>query len=440
MSLKILTLEEDQTEDISFVPRTDIEEPVIVPELPNQYLESDDAELLEQSAAALESIGLRIACEGMSLSTARDLDKIKPGFMRQAGGYNTFTGTPSLEGLTEGVKAVKDGVMSTLKRLREFVAKMLQSFKEWLVAKFGQTERQDVKPAVVQFVAERRNHDAIRYLSELPETAEGAADEIARFMDGETNAFASSLTDQFNSLMKNVGAIEEMLKAEPTHHRIARGVVSIEELFKSDGDFAIKELLRKAYGAADVAMKARTAEKLTEAVSIVDSIAKELAEFSSNTFISDKPNEEFDNGGDVSLVKIYDNIQKAINDMQRVDVKKLVAMLAGTLDPIISISANTKLDEVLEMIPEDVAADQREAIAQKIIALYRQIAELGKKALKLWKVRADAVGSLNKVGDALIGLVSGFEKAVIDSAGSLTPEQKTQLAKAMSARGLKVEF
>ena len=74
------------------------------------------------------------------------------------------------------------------------------------------------------------------------------------------------------------------------------------------------------------------------------------------------------------------------------------------------------------------------------MALYRQVATLGSSLLVIWRARYNAVQSINQVAGALLGLKQAFEGAVTGAGGSLTPEQKEQLSKALTGKGLQISF
>lgn len=439
MSLKVLMLEEEPELEISYVPLAGSDEPAADPEMPEEYIVQAEMQDFDNALAALESILPQIACEGMDVSTARKIDLVSPGFLLRNGGIRAFTSTPSLEGLAEGAAAVQKGLAEMVQRVRKFVADMYRRFKEWLTTRFSSPESQEIKKELETFLAERRNLEAIKYLAELPEDIEEAAAEVARFMDGETKEFASNLANQFQSLMKRVENLEEAMRANPTHFRLARGVVTVKELFGSDD--GIRNLLRKVRNTGNVAMQARTAEQFVAAIQAVDAMTAEMNEFKQNFVVNDEVSDQFgDNDKPVSFDKLYENINKATTDMQSISIKNMVEVMTVGVSIIVELADETKIEDILEMIPEDVPQEQHNAYAQKVAAMYRTLSVIGKDLLRLWKVRADSVRSINTIGDALMGLVDSFEKAVAASMGNLTPEQKTQLAKALAGKGLKVEI
>lgn len=439
MSLKVLMLEEEPELEISYVPQAGSDEPVADPEMPEEYIVQAEMQDIDNALVALESILPQIACEGMDASTARKIDLVSPGFLLRNGGIRAFTSTPSLEGLAEGAAAVQKGLAEMVQRVRKFVADMYRRFKEWLTARFSSPESQEIKKELEAFLAERRNLEAIKYLAELPEDIEEAAAEVARFMDGETKEFASNLANQFQSLMKRVENLEEAMRANPTHFRLARGVVTVKELFGSDD--GIHNLLHKVRNTGNAAMQARTAEQFMAAMQAVEAMTAEMNEFKQNFVVNDEVSDQFgDNDKPVSFDKLYENINKATTDMQSISIKNMVEVMTVDVSIIVELADETKIEDILEMIPEDVPQEQHNAYAQKVAMLYRTLSVIGKDLLRLWKVRADSVRSINTIGDALMGLVDSFEKAVSASMGNLTPEQKTQLAKALAGKGLKVEI
>lgn len=442
MGLKVLILEDepDLEMQIQHIPLADSENVETDPELPDEFVVRDELAELDDVATALESLNLQLGCEGMNLSAARELEKLSPGFLVRVGGPRVFTSSPSLEGLADGVKGVKDNLIALIQRIRKFVADMYKRFRDWLLSKFANDNGEAIKAEVEEFLAERRNRDAIKYLSELPEDPQEAADEIARWMDGDTKSYASALVDQFQGLTAKVHALEKMMTDNPTHFRLARGDVTVKELFKEDADSTINTLLKKAVAVADSSMKARNSDQFNQALENIAAVAQELDEFDKGVVVNDKPSENFGDDKAVSFDKLYDNIQQVTQDMKRVDVKQAVMNTKYAIEQVIRNSEETKIEDILEMIPEDVPEDKRGSYAQTIAALYRRIAALGAAVLRLWKVRVDAITSINKAGEALLGLVDAFEKAVVSAGGSLTPEQKTQLAKALAGKGLKIVF
>ena len=437
MGLKELVLADEPEIEISYVEITAPEDDTD-PELPSDFVRQDDLDLLEDTATALEALGSRIGCEGMSLSTARDLDAIMPGFIRNSGGNHCFTGRPSLEGLQEGIKSIQTKLMDLIRRVREFVADMYKRFKAWLVAKFNKPTAQDVTPEVGEFVAKRKNRDAMAFMGALPEKPEEAAAEIALLVDGDSKAFESACVDAFQTLSKNVKSIETAMVDNPTHFRLAAGLITVQELYKEEAGSAINLLLKKAAAVADNAMKTRNNAQFSKAIVDIVNITAEIDEFEKGLVVNDDTSEGLGDGKAVTLDKLFDNINTVAEDLKRVDVKKQVSEMVNSVDHIVRISEETKIEEILEMIPEDVPAEQHSAFGQKIAALYRRIAKLGADVLKLWKVRADSLESVNKVGTALIALVVSFEKAITASATSLSAEQKAQLSKALVDKGFEI--
>lgn len=441
MALKELILEDEPEMEISYVPLSESSDQLEEdPELPGQFLAQDDLDVLQDSAVALEAIGVRIACEGMDYSSARELDALIPNYIRNHGGPRGFTSRPSLEGLADGANAVKQKLMEIIQRVRQFVATMYKRFSAWLTQKFSRAEAQDVAPAVAEFVAKRQNRDAMKFMSDLPEKPDEAADEVARLMDGDTKAFTAQCTDQFQTLTKNVAAIEKMMTDNPTHFRLATGVISVKELFKEDANSAISLMLKKAAEVADNSMKARNNEQFMQAIQNITAVTQEMDEFDKNMVVNDESSEQYGDGQAISLDKLFDNINTVAEELKRVDVKAQVAAMNSSIEHIVKISEGTEIEEIMEMIPEDVPAEKHSVFGNQIAALYRRIAKLGADILRLWKVRADSVESINKVGGALVGLVDGFEKAVVACGTTITPEQKAQLVKALAAKGFTVEF
>ena len=429
-------VEEEPEQEIIRVPLSQPKEDVVEPELPYSFLQQDDLDVLQESANILEAMGRGIACEGMTIALARTLETYEPSFIRRSGGLGAFTSTPSLEGLQEAVTTVKEKLSAVLKRLRQFVSDMYKRFVAWLTARFAKPENQAFKQELEAFLAERRNRDAIKFISELPDDVEQAAHDIAILMDGETKAFESTFIDQIQGTLKRAANIEKMLGENPEHYYLATGVVTVEELYKQDGASII---LRKASATADRAMKATNAGEFMRVLEDVTHVTEALDAFESGMLVKDKESSQ-DNASDVPLIKLYENIQRVGEDMKRVNIQHLVEDMVHTVKNIIQISDETKVEDILEMIPQDVPIESQNAYAQKISLMYRKMAALGTKVLRLWKVRADSIASINLVGDALIGLVDGFEKAIVSSGTSLTDEQKTQLAKTLAGKGLKIIF
>jgi hypothetical protein len=442
MSLKILILEDEPELEVSHVPLsgTDNHADDADMELPGEFLVQDDLDVLDDAACALEQMGVKMACEGISLDMARELDKLDPGFLKRAGGHAVFTHRPSLEGLNDGVKAVVDTLKAIVIKVRTFVAELYKRFLSWLTARFSKPGATDLDENLQQFVAERRNKDAIAYITSLPDDPAEAADEVARWIDGDSKAYASALADQFGGLHASVERLEDQMHQNPVHFRLAKGIVSVKELFKQDSDSAIAQILFKAHKAADVAMKTRRSEEFYQAIEGIDGIAHELDAFEKNMTINDHESSEMGDDKAVPFSQLYDNVAQAANDFKRVDVQQLVQEMASGVKHVIQMSAETKIEDILEMIPEDVPADKQGTYAQKIAALYRRLAKLGADILRLWKVRSDAVGSINEVGKALMGLVDAFEKAVTDAGSGLSQEQKAQLVKALGGKGFQIAF
>lgn len=440
MSLKLLVIEEEPELEISHVPLSNTEEIEPDMEMPGEFLIQDDLDLLQDSATALESIGCGIGCEGMDIASARELDKLSPGFMRRAGGHAVFTSRPSLEGLSDGIKAVRDKFFELIQIIRKRVAQMYNSFRAWLLSKFSKPENQDVKEEINDFLSQTREHNAITYLSSLSEDPAEAAEEIGRLMDGETKLFVADFTDKLNGLVKRMQILQDAMEKNPTHFRLVKGLVTVEELFNEHTNSEIHQVLDEAFKTADAIMKARNSDAFHEVISKIGEISKRIDEIKEGTIApADAVNQTKDDSS-VSYAKLYENIAKAADDMKKVSIQQQVADMQKTVTHIIKISEGTTVEEVLEMIPEDVPADMHHQFAQKVVTFYRSIAKLGSVFLLLWGARASSISSINKVGEALLGLKEGFEKAVVASGASLTPEQKTQLTKALIGKGLKIIF
>jgi hypothetical protein len=441
MSLKVLMLEEEPEMEVVHVPLASSEENQPEPELPDEYIVTfQEWEDIDDAVFALESAVSTIEMGGMTVSAARALDRVTPGFIYRSGGLRNFTATPSLEGLVEGANAVKDALGETVNRVRKFVATMYKRFRDWLVSRFQSKDNKDLKQEVEEFLSQRRNHDAIKYLTELPEEPSDAADEVALFVDGESKQFASDLADQLQSVISRVKGIEKMMEENPTHFRLARGDITVQDLFKEDADSAINQLLGKASAIANIAMKAGNAEQFLAAMQNVVAVKTEIEEFEKNMVVNDKPSEQHGDDRSVPLDKLYDNIRKVGEDLKRVDIETRVTDMVKSVEKIIAIADEQHdIEKILALIPEEVT-ERRNRHALDLSRLFSVISLLGRDILRLWKVRADSVGSINKVGDALLGLVSGFEKAVVDASTSLNDEQKQQLSKALLGKGLKVVF
>lgn len=437
MSLKLLVVEDEPELEISHVPLSESEAVEPDMELPNDFTVQDDLDLLQDAATALEAIGCQAACEGMDIAAARELDKLVPGFMRRNGGHSAFTSRPSLEGLSDTVKTVKDKFVEIIQALRKRVAQMYASFKAWLMAKFSKPEAQQPKEEVNDFLNKTPERNAIGFIASLPETPEEAAEEVARLMDGDTKAFTASLTDSFKSLNKRMRSLEESIESNPTHYRLALGLSTVEQIYNEDLDSGLRSIIEKAFKAAEAAMKARNKFHFSDAMEDIDTVSKEIDEFKESTISTG------DSDGGAKIVpfdKLYDNVSKASEDMKKFSTQDKVVGASAAIDHIVKISTETALEDVLKAIPEDVPAEEHHKFAQKIATLYRQIAKLGSSMLLLWRARFNAVSSINEVGSALLGLKQGFETAVVGCGGSLTPEQKTQLTKALVGKGLNIAF
>lgn len=445
MSLKLLCVEDEPELEIVHVARTDeVENLEIEPELPGEFLVEDDVNVLADAASALESIGYHIACEGMDLSTARELEKIVPGFIRKSGGNRAFTSQPSLEGLADAAKTVKDKFTEVIKRLRDFVVQMYQRFIAWIKSKTSDTEggkqNETFAEEINEFLAARRNRDAMEYISSLPDTAAEAAEEVARFMDGETGEFASRFTDQIERVMKRVAIVEKMMMDNPTQFRLARGAITVADLFKVEADAAINGILKKAMTVANNGMSARNAEQFAQAMQAIAEVSAELNEFEKGMVVNDAPSSEYGDDKAMPFVKVYDNVKQAVTDMERVDIHTAANAILATAGAIVDVSQSVKIEEILEMIPGDVDANKHSAYGQQIASLYRRIAKVGADVLRLWRMRFYSVAAINKVMLAMIEVVDAFENGVVDAGAGLQPEQKTQLAKALANKGLKIVF
>lgn len=440
MGLKQLDLEEEPSIDVSTTELVIGELVVSEPELPEEYTIKADLERLEQAAAAMEAIHYSLACEGMCLESAREIEKHLPNFIARSGGTNTFTSKPSLEGLAEGVQVVKKRLMEIIATVRKYVSDLFGRFKAWLIARFSKPEAQQVQEEVAQFVAKRQNREAMKFMADLPDDPEKAAYEIATHAQGDYKAFSTELVNQLGGLDKAMAGIEEQLTKNPVHFRLATGVISVQELFKEEANSSINQMLKKATSTADVAMKTRDYAQFKTAIEAIDTVAAELTEFEKAMVIDESANPQQGEGNSVRLDKLFDNINTAADDLTRVDIKSQVNLMTGALEDVVRVSADTKIEDILEMIPEDVPAEQQSVMAQKIASLYRRIGKLGSDLLKLWKMRSDQVASLNSIGNSLIGLVTSFEKAVIAAGANLTPEQKEALTKSLGDKGFSISF
>ncbi len=437
MSLKLLVLEDEPEMEISHVPLSDVADVDPDMEMPGEFLIQDDINLLADAATTLETIGCRVATEGMDIATARELEKLSPGFMRRSGGHNAFTSRPSLEGLADSVKAVKDKFFEIIQTLRRRVAQMFTTLKAWLMAKFTKAGAQDTTEEVNNFLNKTPERNAIEFIAKLPEDPVEAADEIARYMDGDTKTYAASLADSFKALTKRMNTLEESIKANPTHFRLALGQSTIEQIYQEDLDSNARQIIEKAYQAAEAAMNARNKHHFYDAIEDIDVVAKEIEAFKEATVSTGQTD---DDANTLSFDKLYDNVSKAAEEMKKFSTQDKVADANAAIDKIVKISNGAKLEEILEAIPEDVPAEDHHKFAQKIVALYRQVATLGSSLLVIWRARYNAVQSINQVAGALLGLKQAFEGAVTGAGGSLTPEQKEQLSKALTGKGLQISF
>lgn len=440
MTLKQLVVEDEPELEINHIPLTSEDDKDTDPEMPNDFLVQDDLDLLSDSAAALETIGCRLACEGIDLSTARELEKVIPDFMRGSGGHGRYTIKPSIEGLADGIKAVKDKFFEIIKKLREKVTSAYKRFLEWLMAKFSKADAKDVMDEVNDFLSQTREKNAIEYISNLPDEPEEAAAEIARFMDGDTKAFTADLTDKFQIAVKRANLLYDSMEKNPTQYRLATGLVTVSDIFSKEADSEIHKVIDDAYDAADAAMKASNQERFMEAILKIEEISKQIDAIKEETIAAANDIGGVDDDKPVSYIKLYEYAAAAANDMKKVSIQQQVKGVQSAIKRTIEISESTNLEEVLEMIPEDVPAETHHKFASKIVAFYRSIAKLGAVFLQIWNARVAAVTSINKVGEALIGLKEGIEKAVVSAGSSLTSEQKTQLTKALVGKGLKIIF
>ena len=184
-------------------------------------------------------------------------------------------------------------------------------------------------------------------------------------------------------------------------------------------------------------MNARNKHHFYDAIEDIDVVAKEIEAFKEATVSTGQTD---DDTNTLSFDKLYDNVSKAAEEMKKFSTQDKVADANAAIDKIVKISNGAKLEEILEAIPEDVPAEDHHKFAQKIVALYRQVATLGSSLLVIWRARYNAVQSINQVAGALLGLKQAFEGAVTGAGGSLTPEQKEQLSKALTGKGLQISF
>lgn len=409
-------------------------------ELPGEFTQADDLALLEETAIALEGISTKLALEGMDVGSARELEKVSPGFLRASGGIGVYTSRPSLEGLADAATAVKDRLVAILAQIRKSVTELYKRFAEWLRGRAEKSENLDVTQEVKDFVASRQNLEAMKFIAGLPETPEDAAHEVATFAGGETATFAGNLADQFQSMGSQFEKIEKMMLDNPTQYRLAKGLVTVDELFSPEATKSLTGTLKMAAAAADNAMKSRDSNQFMEALSKIDEVNEQLDEFQKNVVLNTTPSEERGDDKGVSIDKLYENVSKAVNDFNRVSLADQTSDVVTTFLEMIKLGSETAIEEVVEMIPEDVPAQQRNSYAQKVVSLYRKIAAIGQDTMSLWRIRLGAVASINAVGKALVGLVDSFEKAVSNAGSSLEQEQKDKLVKGLAGKGLVIEF
>lgn len=410
------------------------------PELPDNYEDQQELELLDADGLALEAIYSDLNREGMSTATARRIEKFIPNYIRTRGGMGSFTSYPSLEELQEGKISVTQRLMGIIERVRKYVADLYNQFKNWLVSKFAKPDTVEVKEEVSAFVAKRQNKLAMTYMSDLPDDTARAAYDISTLAGGDGKAFATELTNQLTGLKRGMDSIEKQLTDNPTHFRLATGIITVKELYKAGADDIINQMFEKAAATASAAMKTRNYGEFQQAIQNIDAVTAELVEFEKGFTVNDNTNESQGEGKPVRLDSMFDNINIAAVDLERIDIKLLVTKMTTHIELIVDISANTKIEEIIEMIPEDVPEDQHSVMSQKIASLYRRVAKLGADVLKLWKLRADSVTTLNTVGTLLIGLVTSFEKAITACAATLTDEQKTKLIKSLGDKGFTIQF
>lgn len=410
------------------------------PELPENYENQVEIGVLDEEGLALEAIYSDLAREGMCTATARRMEQYMPGYVRKRGGQASFTSYPSLEELQPGKQTITQRLMEIISKVRKYVADLYNQFKTWLVAKFSKPEAVEVKEEVATFVAKRQNKLAMTFMSDLPDDIAKAAYEISTYAGGDGKAFATELTNQLTGMKRGMESIEKQLQENATHFRLATGIMTVKELYKSGADDVINQMFTKAADTANAAMKTRNYGEFQQAIENIDAVTAELVEFEKGFTVNDNVNESQGEGKAVRLDSMFDNINVAAVDLERIDIKVLVTKMTTHIELIVDVSANTKLEEIIEMIPEDVPSDQHSVMAQKVASLYRRVAKLGADVLKLWKLRADSVTTLNRVGTLLIGLVSSFEKAIADCAATLTAEQKTKLTKSLGDRGFTIQF
>jgi hypothetical protein len=445
MTLKILMIEEEPEQEISYVTRVedDTDASDADMELPGNFTIEDDLKELDEASCALESIGTKIACEGIDLATARELDKVIPGFMRKAGGANVFTSRPSLEGLTEANTSIADRLKGVIERIFKMVADLYKRFRDWLKSKLSNPKALDISEELNSFLAERRNQDALTYVVSLPDDVREAAKEVARFMDGETTEFASALANQLAAIDKTLASLETAMEQNPTQYRVARGIMSVQDVFTQKADEGVRVLLEQSLDAADKAVRfsqGASADKNAQLLELVTNATNALVEFKKNMVVNDTASSSFGDDRAVPVDKLLENIRQAGDELKRYDVARLIQDSLAVLEKVIAASESKSEADVLKAIGGDNAQEGQAPLARQLTVLYKEIAEIGQASLRLWRIRITSVQTLNQVGDALMDVTVKFTQAVTTSAQGLAQEQKDQLVQALRKKGMTVAF
>lgn len=416
-------------------------------ELPESPEYDSDVLALTQSICALESFNDELS-NGMTATLAEKLDERFPNFIRDAGGNKVFTHTPSLEGLAEGIAVVTAKLKEIVKKIRIQIVAFYRKLKLWLLERMKTTTADDSNAAIDGFLNENRNKKAIEYLSKLSDSPEKIAKELVIYAGGDTAAFESALIDQLQPVLKRAEAIEKKIADVPTHYRVARGSVTISDLFSNAGDEGINSILSKAMTVAGLKSLVKNAVAKATNNDYNDSFAaasrsliivtEELDEYEKAFVVNNEASANFGDDKEISFIELYVNLAKAADELKRVSVKQQMDNAIKSFDSVIEVMDDEANDDVFSQLPDSISEQERRSFAAKVAALYNRVGKLGSDIIRLWKVRLHALDSISTVSTSLIGLVESFVAAVDGAKASLDDTQKQKLTKHLVDHGFTI--
>ncbi len=441
MTLKVLIVAEEPPMEVSYVTREGEEQKVddlTDMELPGAFTIADDLVTLEESACALESIDSYIHLhQGINLDVARQLDAVAPGFMKRVGGSGVFTSRPSLEGLAEATQTVSTRFAETMSRVWKAVLEMFKRFQDYLKNRVQRMQKSALAQEVVSFLSDRRKRDALTYLAQLPEDPAAAASEITRFVKGDAGTFTSSLTDQLQSVERQVEQLQKKFEENSAQLRLARGTISVEELFTEEADRALLEHLKEAAEVARLAsMKTSQGSSTDMLMDKLSNAVRQLEEFHKGIVINETGGTQPGDKGEVKLDKLYDNLRKASDDLMRFDITKKLQATIETVDFVVEAAETNTAGNFASELMRQKSGPEAVEYGKKVAALGARIGAVGRDILRIWRLRLNALETLNEVGKQIMGLVDSFTRAVESAADSLSEEQRTQLATGIGKKGI----